>query len=580
MRMLMRLLRSHLRPYGGEISLIVLLQLVSTLASLYLPSLNGEIIDDGVAKGDTGFIVHTGAIMLGITVLQIVCTIVAVFFGARTAMAFGRDVRAALFHQVGSFSDREVALFGAPSLITRNTNDVQQVQMLVLMTCTLMVAAPIMCIGGIFMAIRTDLGLSWLLVVCIPVLVIAIGLIVVRMIPHFRRMQARLDVVNRVLREQIAGVRVVRAFVREPLETKRFAQANAELTDSALRAGRLMALMFPVVMLVVNVSSVAVLWFGAHRVDQGDIEIGALIAFLNYLMQILFSVMMATFMVVMVPRAAVRADRISAVLNTESSVRPPARAVVPDRREGEVVFDRVDFIYPGASDPVLCDVNLRAAPGQTVAIIGSTGSGKSTLLSLIARLVDTTAGQVLVDGVDVRELEPQLLWGHVGIVPQQAYLFSGTVATNLRYGNPDATDEQLWQALEIAQARDFVERMDGGLAAAISQGGTNLSGGQRQRLCIARALVAQPRIYLFDDSFSALDLATDRRLREALAPHVHDATVFIVAQRVSTIRSADVIVVLDDGDVVGKGTHDELLDDCEAYREIVASQGSAGEEAA
>jgi ATP-binding cassette subfamily B protein len=573
--MLLSLLRTHLRPYTGPLLIVVLFQLIATIANLYLPALNAEIIDDGVAKGDTGFIVHTGAIMLGITVLQIVCTIVAVFFGARTAMAFGRDVRAALFHQVGSFSDREVALFGAPSLITRNTNDVQQVQMLVLMTCTLMVSAPIMCIGGIFMAIRTDLGLSWLLVVCIPVLVIAIGLIVVRMIPHFRRMQARLDVVNRVLREQIAGVRVVRAFVREPLETKRFAKANAELTDSALRAGRLMALMFPVVMLVVNVSSVAVIWFGAYRVDQGEIQIGAMIAFLNYLMQILFSVMMATFMVVMVPRAAVSADRISAVLNTESSVRPPARAVVPDRREGEVVFDRVDFIYPGASDPVLCGISLAARPGTTTAIIGSTGAGKTTLLSLIPRLFDVTGGAVRVDGVDVRDYDPEELWDRIGLVPQKPFLFSGTVASNLRYGNPDATDEQLWHALTVAQAMDFVAAMPDGLESSITQGGTNVSGGQRQRLAIARALVADPQIYLFDDSFSALDLATDARLRAALRPLTTDRTVIIVAQRVSTIADADQIVVLEDGRAVGIGRYEDLMESCPTFVEIVQSQLAA-----
>jgi ATP-binding cassette subfamily B protein len=573
--MLLKLLRTHLRPYTGPLLIVVLFQLIATIANLYLPALNAEIIDDGVAKGDTGFIVSTGGIMLAITVLQIVCTIVAVYFGARTAMAFGRDLRAALFHQVGSFSDREVALFGAPSLITRNTNDVQQVQMLVLMTCTLMVSAPIMCIGGIFMAIRTDLGLSWLLVVCIPVLVIAIGLIVVRMIPHFRRMQARLDVVNRVLREQIAGVRVVRAFVREPLETERFAKANAELTDSALRAGRLMALMFPVVMLVVNVSSVAVLWFGAHRVDAGEIQIGALIAFLSYLMQILFSVMMATFMVVMVPRAAVSADRISAVLDTESSVRPPTRAVEPRRREGEVVFNDVDFIYPGASDPVLSGIAMSARPGTTTAIIGSTGAGKTTLLSLIPRLFDVTGGAVRVDGVDVRDYDPETLWDRIGLVPQKPFLFSGTVASNLRYGNPEATDEQLWHALTIAQAMDFVAAMAEGLESPINQGGTNVSGGQRQRLAIARALVADPEILLFDDSFSALDLATDARLRAALKPLTTDRTVIIVAQRVSTIADADQIVVLEDGRAVGIGRYDELMASCPTFVEIVQSQLSA-----
>ncbi len=573
--MLINLLRTHLRPYTGALLVVVLFQLVGTIANLYLPTLNADIIDEGVAKGDTGYIVSTGGVMLAITVLQIVCTITAVYFGARTAMGFGRDLRAALFHQVGTFSDREIATFGAPSLITRNTNDVQQVQMLVLMTCTLLVSAPIMCIGGIFMAIKTDIGLSWLLVVCIPVLVVAIGLVVVRMIPQFRAMQARLDVVNRVLREQIAGVRVVRAFVREPLETRRFAKANADLTDSALRAGRLMALMFPIVMLVVNVSSVAVLWFGAHRVDNGDIEIGALIAFLNYLMQILFSVMMATFMVVMVPRAAVSADRIGKVLETETSVRPPDHPIEPDRRAGEIVLDNVDFTYPGASDPVLKDISVTARPGTTTAIIGSTGAGKTTLLSLIPRLFDVTGGAVRVDGVDVRDYDPETLWDRIGLVPQKPFLFAGTVASNLRYGNPAATDEQLWHALTIAQAMDFVAAMPDGLESPINQGGTNVSGGQRQRLAIARALVADPKIFLFDDSFSALDLATDARLRAALRPITHDRTVVIVAQRVSTIADADQIVVLEDGRAVGIGRYDELMASCPTFVEIVQSQLSA-----
>jgi ATP-binding cassette subfamily B multidrug efflux pump len=573
--MLPSLLRTYLRPYVGPLLIVVVFQLIGTIANLYLPKLNADIIDDGVAKGDTGYIVSTGMVMLAITVLQIVCTIIAVYFGARTAMEFGRDLRARLFHTVGTFSDREIATFGAPSLITRNTNDVQQVQMLVMMTCTLMVSAPIMCIGGIVMAIRTDLGLAWLLVICIPVLVITIGLIVVRMIPHFQRMQTRLDVVNRVLREQIAGVRVVRAFVREPLETKRFATANAELTDSALRAGRLMALMFPIVMLVVNVSSVAVLWFGAHRVDNGDIEIGALIAFLSYLMQILFSVMMATFMVVMIPRASVSADRISAVLSTESSVRPPEQPVEPDRRAGEVVLDAVDFTYPGASAPVLCGISLTARPGSTTAIIGSTGAGKTTLLSLIPRLFDATGGAVRVDGVDVRDYDPEVLWDRIGLVPQKPFLFSGTVASNLRYGNPDATDEQLWHALTIAQAMDFVAAMPDGLESSINQGGSNVSGGQRQRLAIARALVADPEILLFDDSFSALDLATDARLRAALRPMTTDRTVIIVAQRVSTIADADQIVVLEDGRTVGIGRYDELMQTCPTFVEIVQSQLSA-----
>src|SRR6478752_737436 len=450
--MLIPLLRKYLRPYTGPLTAVVIFQLIGTIASLYLPALNAEIIDQGVAKGDTDYIMSTGMIMLAITVLQIVCTIIAVYFGARTAMGFGRDVRAALFHQVGTFSDREIAKFGAPTLITRNTNDVQQVQMLVLMTCTLLVSAPIMCVGGIYMALRTDLGLAWLLLVSVPVLIIADSLIVWRMIPQFRKMQARIDVVNRVLREQITGVRVVRAFVREPLETRRFAKANTELTDSALRAGRLMALMFPTVMLVLNVSSVAVLWFGAHRIDSGSLQIGSLMAFLNYLMQILMAVMMATFMLVMVPRAAVCADRIVEVLATDSSVVLPENGVLPVERTGLVRFDNVEFTYPGADDPVLSHISFTATPGTTTAIIGSTGSGKTTLLSLIPRLFDVTGGRVQLDGVDVRDLDPEALWSSIGLVPQRPYLFTGTVASNLRYGNPDATDAQLWHALEIAQA--------------------------------------------------------------------------------------------------------------------------------
>jgi len=573
--MLIPLLRKYLRAYRGPLTAVIIFQLIGTIASLYLPALNAEIIDDGVAKGDTGFILSTGMVMLAITVLQIVCTIIAVYFGARTAMGFGRDVRAALFHQVGTFSDREMAKFGAPTLITRNTNDVQQVQMLVLMTCTLLVAAPIMCIGGIFMALKTDLGLAWLLLVSVPVLVIAISLVVVRMIPQFRRMQERIDVVNRVLREQISGVRVVRAFVREPLETRRFADANAQLTDTAIRAGRLMALMFPIVMLVLNASSVAVLWFGAHRVNDGDIEIGALIAFLSYLMQILFSVMMATFMAVMVPRASVSADRISEVLATESSVVPPTSPITPRTSTGEISLQGVEFSYPGASEPVLRDISFRARPGTTTAIIGSTGAGKTTLLSLIPRLFDATAGSVSVVDVDVRRFDPANLWDRIGLVPQKPFLFSGTVASNLRYGNPDATDEELWVALTIAQARDFVAAMPEGIDSPITQGGSNVSGGQRQRLAIARALVAHPSIYLFDDSFSALDLATDARLRAALKPTTRDKTVVIVAQRVSTIADADQIIVLEDGLIVGVGRHAELLETCPTFVEIVESQLAA-----
>ncbi|WP_037605152.1 ABC transporter ATP-binding protein [Streptacidiphilus rugosus] len=570
--MLIRLLRAHLGPYSRPITLLVLLQLIQTIATLYLPTLNADIIDNGVVKGDTGYILQTGGIMIGVTVAQVVCSIGAVYFGARTAMALGRDMRASVFNQVQSFSAREVGQFGAPSLITRSTNDVQQVQMLVLMTFTLMVSAPIMCVGGIIMALNQDVQLSTLLIAIVPILGVLIGIIVTKMRPLFRSMQERIDTVNRVLREQISGLRVIRAFVKDTHERKRFGVANDQLTDVGLRVGRLMALMFPLVMMVVNLSSVAVMWFGAKRIDAGGMQIGALTAFLSYLMQILMSVMMATFMFMMVPRAEVCAERIQEVLDTDTTVVPPSSPVRALSRRGFLELRGADFRYPGAEASVLRDVSFTARPGETTAIIGSTGSGKTTLLSLIPRLSDATDGAVLVDGVDVRELDPALLARTVGLVPQKPYLFSGTVASNLRYGNPDATDEELWQALETAQARDFVSELAEGLDAPIAQGGTNVSGGQRQRLAIARALVRKPEIYLFDDSFSALDYATDARLRAALAQETADSTVVIVAQRVSTIRDADRIIVLDEGEVVGEGTHRELMDENQTYREIVLSQ--------
>ncbi|MFE7117866.1 ABC transporter ATP-binding protein [Streptomyces sp. NPDC057654] len=570
--MLVRLLRAYLRPYSKPIALIVALQLVQTLATLYLPTLNADIIDDGVVKGDTGYIFSTGGWMIAVTVLQIVCAIGAVYFGARTAMAVGRDLRGAIFDRVQSFSAREVGDFGAPSLITRTTNDVQQVQMLTLMTFTLMVSAPIMCVGGIAMALNQDVPLSALLLVIVPVLGIVVTLIVRRMRPIFRGVQERIDIVNRVLREQITGIRVIRAFVRDTHERKRFTGANAELMDVSVRAGRLMSLMFPTVMLVVNLSSIAVLWFGGHRIDSGGMQVGALTAFLTYLMQILMSVMMATFMFMMVPRAEVCAERIQEVLTTDSSVVPPTAPVTELRRNGHLELRGVEFRFPGAEEPVLRNIDLVARPGEMTAVIGSTGSGKSTLLNLVPRLIDATDGAVLVDGVDVRDLDPVTMAEVIGLVPQKPYLFSGTVASNLRYGKPDASDDELWQALETAQARDFVEQMEEGLNAPIAQGGSNVSGGQRQRLAIARALVRRPEIYLFDDSFSALDYATDARLRAALARDTERATVVIVAQRVSTIRDADRIVVLDEGRVVGTGTHTELMADNDTYREIVLSQ--------
>jgi ATP-binding cassette subfamily B protein len=503
--------------------------------------------------------------------------VIAVYFAAKAAMGTGRDLRGAIFQRVGEFSEQEVTRFGAPSLITRSTNDVQQVQQLVLMSATMLVTAPMLSIGGVIMAVRQDAQLSWLIAVAVPVLLVAVGLITGRMVPLFRKMQKRIDTVNRVLREQLTGIRVVRAFVREDIETARFGQANDDVTDTALKAGRLMALAFPVVMLVLNVSSVAVIWFGAFRIEDGSMQVGTLIAFLSYLMQILMSVMMATFMAVMIPRAAVSADRIGAVLGTESSVRPPRNPVSSSVRRGELEMVDAGFAYPGADQPVLTGISFTAAAGQTTAIIGSTGAGKTTLVNLMPRLFDVTSGSVRMDGVDVRELDPDLLWGHIGLVPQRPYLFSGTVRSNLQYGKPDATDQECWEALEIAQARDFVERMDGGLDAPISQGGTNVSGGQRQRLAIARALVKRPELYIFDDSFSSLDTGTDARLRQALKRSTAGATLVIIAQRVSSIVDADQILVLDDGRIVGRGTHSELLETSETYREIVNSQLAAEE---
>jgi ATP-binding cassette subfamily B multidrug efflux pump len=573
--MLRRLLTTFLVKYRWLLVAVVLLQLVQTTATLYLPSLNAKIIDKGIATGDHAYIWRIGLIMLAITCVQVCFSISAVYFGSRTAMGFGRDVRSALFHTVTGYSTQEVNLFGAPSLITRITNDVQQVQMLVLMTCTLLVAAPITIVGGVIMALREDVGLSGILLFSVPALTIGVGLVISRMVPLYRVMQERIDGINRVLREQIAGMRVVRAFVREPDESKRFDVVNEDLTDTSLRAGRLMAFMFPIVTVILNGSNVAALWIGADRISSGRMSIGALIAFLSYLAQILMSVMMASFMAVLVPRAAVCAERIQEVLDTPSSVVAAEHPVTEVAMHGSLEFRHVGFHYPGAELPVLSDISFTSSAGQMTAIIGSTGSGKTSLVNLISRLADATSGSVLVDGVDVRDLHPDELWRRIGLVPQKPYLFSGTVASNLRYGNPDATDDDLWDALEVAQAKDFVSAMRGGLDARIAQGGTNVSGGQRQRLAIARALVRKPEIYVFDDSFSALDLATDARLRAALVPHTADATVIVVAQRVSTISRADQIIVLEDGEIVGMGSHDQLLEDCATYREIVESQVTA-----
>ncbi|OJV95597.1 MAG: multidrug ABC transporter ATP-binding protein [Microbacterium sp. 67-17] len=573
--MLWTLLVRYLRPAWPLIIAVIVFQLAQSIASLLLPTLNADIIDNGVVTGDIGYIWSTGGLMLVISLVQVVCAVIAVYFGSRLAMGMGKNLRADVFHRVVAFSQREVGNFGAPSLITRNTNDVQQVQMLVQVSATLMVSAPMLAIGGVIMAIRQDPGLSWLMAVAVPVLLILVSLIVVRMVPAFTVMQQRIDRVNQIMREQLTGIRVVRAFVREDHERQRFDVASRDVMATGLRAGNLMALMFPVVMLVLNISSVAVIWFGAFQVQNDGVEIGTLFAFLTYIMQILMGVMMATFMFVMIPRAAVCAKRIGEVLDTDPSVEPPAEAVTAPTPRGRVEFSHVDFAYPGAQDAVLHDITFTVEPGTTTAIIGSTGSGKSTLIGLVPRLFDVTAGEVRVDGVDVRSYDPDDLWARIGLVPQRAFLFSGTVASNLRYGNAAADDPSLWRALELAQARSFVEAFPLGLEAPIAQGGTNVSGGQRQRLAIARALVKNPPIFIFDDSFSALDLRTDAALRRALDTELPDATRLVVAQRVSTIQHADQIVVLDHGRIVGIGRHEDLVETCETYREIVDSQLSA-----
>jgi len=569
---LSKLLKSHLRPYRRLIVVVAILQAVQTAAALTLPGLNADIIDNGVLTGDNAYIRSHGVLMLGWAFVQGAFQIAAVFFGARVAMSFGRDLRASLFHRVTGYSAREVGQFGAPSLITRITNDVQQVQMLVVMAATMAIAAPITLVVGVFFAVRESPDLSVILVVAIPVAAIALGSIVVRMVPAFKRMQECIDGINRVLREQITGIRVARAFVREPEERARFAEANEDLTATALRGGRLMTMMFPTVNLLTNLSSVAVLWLGADRINSGELEVGSLVAYLTYLVQILMSVVMLTFTLSMVPRAGVAATRIQEVLDTETSVRPPAEPVRRVTERGRLELRNVGFHYPGAEQAVLSDISFTTSAGRTTAIVGSTGAGKTTLINLVPRLFDATSGSVLVDGVDVRDLAPEMLWDRIGLVPQRPYLFSGTVASNLRFGKPDASEGEMWEALRIAQAADFVSAMPGRLQARIEQGGTNVSGGQRQRLSIARALIRRPEVYLFDDSFSALDLATDARLRAALAPYTADAAVVIVAQRVSTITAADEILVIEDGELVGRGAHEELLASSPTYAEIVQSQ--------
>ncbi len=573
--MLTRLLRTYMGRYRRELTAVVVLQFVATAAMLYLPTLNADIIDNGVARGDTSYILHIGMWMLVVSLVQVIGSITSMYFGSRAALGAGRDIRHDLLHRVDGFSAREVGTFGAPSLITRTTNDVQQVQMLGVMACTILVTAPIMCIGGIVLGIGVGGTLAWVLVVAVPILGVTMSVIIYRMMPGFRAMQARIDIVNRILREQITGIRVVRAFVRERHERTRFAKANDDLTDAALRVGRLLALMFPSVMLISNVTIVFIIWFGGHLIEDGDVEIGALTAMIAYVTQILMAVMMASFLAMMAPRASVCAERIYEVLDTETSVVAPSTAAQLAVGDRTVEMRAARFQYPGADDPVLRDISFRARPGTTTAIVGSTGSGKTTLVALLPRLIDVTDGAVLLGGVDIRDLDPAVLRSEIGFVPQKPYLFSGTIASNLRYGKTDATEAEMWEALTVAQAADFVRAMPDQLETTVAQGGTTVSGGQRQRLAIARALIRKPSIYLFDDSFSALDLSTDARLRAALRPATRDACVIIVAQRITTIADADQIVVLDCGAVVGIGTHDELLANCPTYTEIAESQLSA-----
>lgn len=571
--MLLALLRQYVRPYRRLVAAVMTLQSVSTLASLYLPTVNATIIDDGIAKGDTATIVRLGGVMLVVTALQVVCSVGAVYFGSRTGMGVGRDLRSAMFHHVTTFSEHETVRFGAPSLLTRTTNDVRQIQFVVQMTCTVLVTAPIMCVGGIFMAIHQDAGLSWLLLISVPVLTAANYWIVSHMLPIFRSMQRLIDSINRVMREQLSGVRVVRAFARESFERQRFAEANLALSNTALSAGNWNALMLPVTTLTINCSSVAVIWFGGLRIDEGRMQVGSLIAFLVYFTQILMAVLMATMTLMVLPRASVCAERITEVLSVRPAIRGPESPVRPrSGMRGVVRLDGATFCYPGADRAVLQNISLTALPGTTTAIVGSTGSGKSTLMSLICRLYDVTSGAVLVDGTDVRDHDIEQLWSGIGLVPQRGYLFSGTVADNLRYGKADATMEEMWDALRVAAADEFVRNHDDGLRMRVAQGGINFSGGQRQRLAIARAVIRRPAVYLFDDAFSALDAHTDAQVRSAVGEVAADATVIVVAQRISTVAQADQVIVVDDGRVVGTGTHESLLAECPTYREFAESQ--------
>jgi ATP-binding cassette subfamily B protein len=567
-----KLLPRYLWPYRLPLAIVLVLVAVQALANLYLPNLNADIINNGVVKGDTGYIVRTGGFMLLITLGLGICSVISVYFGSKVAMSFGRDVRSAIFRKVMDFSQKETNLFGTPTLITRNTNDVQQVQMVLVMAFNIMIMAPIMAVGGIIMALHEDVPLSGLLIVIIPLVVAMIAIVAVRALPMFRSVQKKTDRINQVMRETLSGIRVIRAFVRTDHEERRFDDANADLTRTQLRVNRLFAIMLPFLFGTMNLSTVAIVWFGGLRIDSGGMQIGNLSAFLQYVMLVLFSVMMAALIFIMVPRAAAAAERIQAVLETEPDLCDPDEPVEIAEPKGVVQFDNVEFRYPGAEDAVLCGISFTAKPGETTAIVGGTGSGKTTLANLMPRFYDVTSGSVSIDGVDVRKLRLENLWSMIGIVPQKAFLFSGTVASNLRYGSEVADDDDLWHALTIAQGKDFVTAMDGGLDGEIDQGGTNVSGGQRQRLAIARAIVKKPKVYIFDDSFSALDFKTDQMLRAALHKETREATVIIIAQRVGTIMHADQIVVLDSGSIVGIGTHDELMKTCETYQEIVYSQ--------
>ena len=569
--MLVRLLRTYLQPYVRQASVVAVLALIQSIANLYLPNLNADIINNGVVKGDVGYIWRTGALMLGVTLVLGVIAVAGVYFASLTSQSVGRDLRAAVFGKVQTFSAREINQFGTASLITRNTNDVQQIQLLLQIALTILILAPITAVGGVIMALRENVTLSGLLVVVIPLLALIIVGTLIPAVPLFRAVQGKIDRINQVLREQITGVRVIRAFIRTPFEQRRFEAANADLTNTALRVNRIFVIAFPALAALMNLTTVAVLWFGGHLVDSGQMPIGNLTAFLQYIIQILMSVMMAVALVILVPRAEASAARIQQVVSTEPEIRDPAASVEP-QPTGTVEFRDVTFGYPGGEKPVLRRVSFILRPGETTAIIGGTGSGKTTILNLIPRFFDASGGAVLVDGVDVREQSLEHLWSRVGLVPQRAYLFGGTVASNLRFGREDATDAELWHALDVAQARDFVSEATGGLELPIDQGGTNVSGGQRQRLAIARALVKRPAVYLFDDTFSTLDAGTDARLRAALRVETKEATVLIVAQRVSTVMRADRIIVVDEGEVAGIGTHEELLASCEPYREIVESQ--------